>query len=522
MSFFTIFALILLPILGGVIAYFGDVIGYRLGKSRRSVFGLRPRSTARLIAIVVGVLLPLTTMIVAAVGSQTVKTALFRLTQLQESNAQLEADNANLTTRIEASRRQRETAQAAAAEAQAQVEQARIALRAARGDLSGAQAALSQARGQLATAKAELGRLAAQVRGLEESRKSLQTDLETNRESLRLTQEQLRDSQIRLREAKAKEDAALESLAQADEKVQVLQAKEQELAEKVRMAGVNLGQAQERLASAESTLKKANEELTRRQGEVEKANEQIESLKELYLQQLGISGGAPVLYEPGTELRRAILDSYGSLAQTEADLEELVVLANKQVRAAMAAAGAALPPEDQPAVVLIGPAPAREGQGAPDQAVVIRTAAQVIQRRQEATYVASVVVYVRSFVAEERPVLAALSIRPNALIYPEGTVVVRREIDGARPRVEVFSQLWGLVGDLRRAAHDAGLMPDRETGLYGQVQAEAILKTLDDLMARKQRVEVQALAAQDVHVAEEKPFSVTLKVVEPGRGNGGD
>ena len=64
MSTYTIVALVVLPILGGVIAWMGDVIGYRLGKSRRSLFNLRPRSTARLVGVAVGVVLPLLTLLV--------------------------------------------------------------------------------------------------------------------------------------------------------------------------------------------------------------------------------------------------------------------------------------------------------------------------------------------------------------------------------------------------------------------------------------------------------------------------
>ena len=63
MSTYTILALVILRILGGIIAWVGDVLGYRLGKSRRSLFGLRPRSTARLVAVSVGVALPLLTLL---------------------------------------------------------------------------------------------------------------------------------------------------------------------------------------------------------------------------------------------------------------------------------------------------------------------------------------------------------------------------------------------------------------------------------------------------------------------------
>ncbi|MCD6350736.1 MAG: DUF3084 domain-containing protein, partial [Armatimonadetes bacterium] len=59
MTAFFAATLIVLPVLGALIAWLGDVIGYRLGRSRRSLFGLRPRTTARVVGVVVGAALPL-------------------------------------------------------------------------------------------------------------------------------------------------------------------------------------------------------------------------------------------------------------------------------------------------------------------------------------------------------------------------------------------------------------------------------------------------------------------------------
>jgi len=58
-SAYTIIALIILVATGGLIAWLGDIIGYRLGKRRSSLFGLRPRTTARLVGMAVGATLPL-------------------------------------------------------------------------------------------------------------------------------------------------------------------------------------------------------------------------------------------------------------------------------------------------------------------------------------------------------------------------------------------------------------------------------------------------------------------------------
>ncbi len=104
MNTFLLVTLIVLPAAGALIAWLGDVIGYRLGKSRRTLFGLRPRSTARVIGVIVGAVLPLLGIGVAAVGSDQVRIALLHLDELRRHNRDLQADNDRLQadrTRLE-------------------------------------------------------------------------------------------------------------------------------------------------------------------------------------------------------------------------------------------------------------------------------------------------------------------------------------------------------------------------------------------------------------------------------------
>src|SRR5688500_659728 len=59
--FWTIIALGMTVLMGGIIAYNGDVIGRKFGKKRLSMFGLRPKHTAILITSVTGVLISAST-----------------------------------------------------------------------------------------------------------------------------------------------------------------------------------------------------------------------------------------------------------------------------------------------------------------------------------------------------------------------------------------------------------------------------------------------------------------------------
>jgi hypothetical protein len=80
-------------VLSGVVAYVGDIIGKRLGKKRVSLFGLRPRQTAVLVAVTTGWIITAGTIAVLAVASSSVREAVFNLERLHQQvrDAQSEA-----------------------------------------------------------------------------------------------------------------------------------------------------------------------------------------------------------------------------------------------------------------------------------------------------------------------------------------------------------------------------------------------------------------------------------------------
>ena len=88
----------LLVILGGVVAYVGDRIGMKIGRKRLSIFGLRPRYTSIIITIITGVMISAVTLGIMTLVSQDVRTALFRMKDIQEKLATTE-DNLKLTLR---------------------------------------------------------------------------------------------------------------------------------------------------------------------------------------------------------------------------------------------------------------------------------------------------------------------------------------------------------------------------------------------------------------------------------------
>lgn len=86
---YSIVLILTLIIISGLIAYIGDLTGFRVGKKKITIFGLRPRRTAILIAILTGVIISILTITILSILSKDVRTALFGLEELRQKQGEL-------------------------------------------------------------------------------------------------------------------------------------------------------------------------------------------------------------------------------------------------------------------------------------------------------------------------------------------------------------------------------------------------------------------------------------------------
>lgn len=83
------------------LAYLGDVLGFKYGKQRISLFGLRPKYTSRLVTALTGVFISLTVLTVMSFFSQNVRTALFSMKYLQQQLRELHLEQQNSRMELE-------------------------------------------------------------------------------------------------------------------------------------------------------------------------------------------------------------------------------------------------------------------------------------------------------------------------------------------------------------------------------------------------------------------------------------
>ena len=109
---FGVTLILVIVITGGLIAFFGDRIGTRVGKRRLTLWGLRPRYTSIIITILTGILIAGSTMGVLTIISYDVRTALFGMEALKQQTRELTGEVADRTRALASARAEMEAAQA--------------------------------------------------------------------------------------------------------------------------------------------------------------------------------------------------------------------------------------------------------------------------------------------------------------------------------------------------------------------------------------------------------------------------
>ena len=167
--------IIILAVVGGLIAFIGDKLGSKIGKKKLSVFGLRPYYTSVLMTVITGVLIAATTIIVMAASSDSARTAMFGMEQLQDELRSLNKEK-----------------EAASLE----IEKARADLADRNKEIQELDAARAQLAAEVSTSREELGRARAEVNSLTESKATLEAEVG----SLEETTERLRRGIVAMRE----------------------------------------------------------------------------------------------------------------------------------------------------------------------------------------------------------------------------------------------------------------------------------------------------------------------------------
>ncbi|MGB3787924.1 MAG: DUF3084 domain-containing protein [Phormidesmis sp.] len=159
--------------LGGVIATVGDRIGMKVGKSRLSLFNLRPRQTATLVSVATGVVASFSTLMLLIALDGQLRKGLFQLDDIQQDLSQAQ-------TALEAAVTERETVEGTLEEskllqaaAQDRLKDTNRSLRTAIGREEETLNNLVETQDQLDTVSTQIGSLSDEINGLRSERQQL-------------------------------------------------------------------------------------------------------------------------------------------------------------------------------------------------------------------------------------------------------------------------------------------------------------------------------------------------------------
>jgi len=470
---------------GGLAAYLGDLLGYRLGKRRLSLLRLRPRTTARLVAVTVGVLIPLVTVGISSLLITRVKEAVFRLDDLHREINSLQSERDTMAEQRDSLR----------VEAQRQAaEQARADADASRNDLAGVKTVLEKARASLTDARDRVAHLTSQTQRLGEDRdKALKDrdeakkDFEAADAALRATTERLDEADKRLAEAKKSVEAAV--------------------TDKNRLEGERDGLRTERealVAQAQTLRQNLNslrDQLTHVQQEWE-------------MQHTIFSLRHPIL-DIDTELVRGVIRRPPTVDELTDEIVRLLVLADAAAEAA--GAGPTEKGRFTRAIYPVDPARTSPDELPPEEMVL-----GVVRRQLWASPADENVVQVkvagRAFAGEA--VQVRFEAQPNELVFRKDEPIVTRELPAELEEVDALERLWLLIADpkhseVRRQAQAANLLPDPADGRYGDITIRELYAAAHECAGRAQPVKVRVQAAEEAYTV--GPLKIKV-VVEPSGG----
>ncbi len=92
---------ILIMLVAGFVAYVGDRVGHQVGRRRLTLFGLRPKYTSTIVAVATGMVIALAVTLIALALSNEVRTAFFRLDQLNAQINTLQAQALEQSTELD-------------------------------------------------------------------------------------------------------------------------------------------------------------------------------------------------------------------------------------------------------------------------------------------------------------------------------------------------------------------------------------------------------------------------------------
>jgi uncharacterized protein (DUF3084 family) len=541
--FWTILALSLTVLMGGLIAYNGDLIGRKFGKRRLSLFGLRPKHTAILITSITGVLISAGTTAVLFLLVPPVREVILSGEDALRLNVILRKDNSNLERTSNILKNQVNSARI-------QTQSAEQKLLLVRSRYENALLSYKQVTKQLHLAEVSIKRAKlAEKMALEQMKHE-----QIRTKQLVAYNRELRSRNALMAEAnKALADQNLtlakqnETLTSSNKNLKEENDKENKKNAEYTRANNDLATQNEALMRQNDSLSHANDALLRVNKELINTGDQLKANNinlgdlnsKLQEQNQGLLSDNKRLedlvkqFAPGyhslEEAYRALRNRHVAILGGE-DLGREVVPANAspdvvrqiihdlmQNASAYAITKGATPGDNNSAVQVVDKqffARASTGAYIPIQVTAQERIDAIVNRLSWQPIPYCVIALAVANSVDQEPAAIDFQPFPNRLIYPKGYLVATKKLNSTEPSDKLFNDIVTFLRDMGREALGKGMIPriDPLTGdpQVGSLGAADIVQLVSRVKDAGGRVKVSAIAANDINAAD--PLVLHFKV----------
>jgi len=390
-SYFLIASLV---VAGAVIAYVGDYIGRLLGHRRATLFGLRPRSTARLVSVFAGMLITVVTIVISVGLSRDVRVAFFQAERLRSENEDLRLTRQQLEAQVEA------------------------------------------ARGEVGSMSQQRDSVSQQLEGAITQRDQVSNRLAQSRQKLEEVKNRLATVEKQLAGANGRLAAIDKQLAAADAEIKEAQ-------ETLESARGDLGKYQEQLKNALEHEAELRSERTKLEGEILDLEGQREGLqREVETLTPYVQGNLAFLV--GEEVTREVIPRGLSLEETTAGLGKLLERTDQ-----LAQTKGSQPNHEGRAAVSV-----RERSGISLAEIIRETADSIMSSPQDMV----VRITSASNCLKGQPLVFEIALHRNNFWFPRGQLIVSTTVDSSLDQAEIFQQLSRLLDDAASRVFHSGVL----------------------------------------------------------------
>lgn len=514
MSGVSLFFLIVIVIVGGVVAYLGDNIGRSIGKKRLRVGRLRPKHTAMIGTFVAGMLGTLATIVVLALVSEPVRAwiiegeqAKIEAQKLRKEIETLEQNALSATRELQAKNNEVATKDGLIAERDQTLTErnAEIAEIQARSNQLVAQ--VKEQTNRTSLALAQYKKTQTDLKKLEDLQKSLQSQIADSRTGLADTQKENVELQRKNFELQQMSDRLNDEIAANEKTIEELnaliasinaaqEAIQKDFDGKMRENQLQLQESAAALEEARTNLSIANKELSTRRGE-------LQYLAGLARQELGAQRLQPLIYNRGDEVARIAVPPNTPRPAAQAAIERAIADATEQARLRGAARGS-----EATFITLLAVQNSRGlERPVPEQ---IATAVTDITGHRDG-HLLVVRAPINAF--KEEPLPVSVEVIKNPVVYQAEDVILTLPIDGRNPETQVIDQIFEfLQSNLYNQAVKDGMIPaiGQETPI-GEVTRDQILEMANRVVLANRNVRLQILAATETRAGDKLRIDFRLR-----------